>query len=308
MADEKRAINPLAGDEPLFGNVARFMGFPDCGDAGCDAEVVITGVPFDLATTGRSGARLGPWAIREASSNLRWEKVRWPWEFELTSKLEVADAGNLQVPPGNAPRFAELLEQHASALLNAGKHLVTFGGDHFITLPLLRAHARSLGPLALIHFDAHTDNYRGGLFDHGTFLATALREELILPEQSVQIGIRTAYDRHNHPFTVLDALQVEESPAATLAQTVREITAAKPCYLSFDIDCLDPAFAPSTGTPVVGGMSIAKALGILRQLAGCRLVGMDLVEVAPASQQVDSTALAAATLALDYLYLLAMDR
>ncbi len=308
MTDENRVVNHRAGNEPLFGNVAHFMGFPSYEGAGCAAEAVITGVPFDLATTGRPGARLGPWAIRQASSNLLWETVRWPWEFELTSKLEVADAGDLQVPPGDAGRLTELLEQHASALLSAGKHLVTFGGDHFITLPLLRAHARSLGPLALIHFDAHTDNYRGGLYDHGTFLATALREGLILPERSVQIGIRTAYDKLHHPFTVLDALQVDKTPAAALVQTIQEITAGQLCYLSFDIDCLDPAFAPSTGTPVVGGVSTTKALEILRRLPSCRLVGMDLVEVAPATQQVDVTALAAATLVLDYLYLVAAGR
>jgi len=267
------------------------------------ADVVVSGVPFDMATSGRSGARSGPGAIRQASSNLVWDSPRWPWNFKLGDRLQVADAGDVDFPYGEPQAATDAVQAHARGLLDAGKAMLTFGGDHYITLPLLREHARVHGPLALLHFDAHTDTESSGTaFDHGAPFHHALVEGLLLAEHSVQIGIRTAYTFENHPFTVLDASWINGKPVKKVVRRIHEVIAGKPVYLSFDIDCLDPAFAPGTGTPVAGGLSSDQALRIIRGLKGLDLRGMDLVEVAPAYDHAEVTALAAATLALEMLY------
>jgi len=267
------------------------------------ADVVISGLPFDLATSGRAGARSGPGAIRQASANLVWDSPRWPWDFELQDRLRVADAGDVDFPYGDARAATDAIAAHARGLLEAGKTMLTFGGDHYVTLPLLREHARRHGPLALLHFDAHTDTYTEGTrYDHGTMFHHAVNEGLLLPEHSVQVGIRTTYTLEGHPFTVLDASWVNEKSAKKVIRRIREVIGDQPVYLSFDIDCLDPAFAPGTGTPVAGGLSSDRATQIIRGLCGLDIRGMDVVEVAPAYDHAELTALAAATLALEMLY------
>ena len=189
-------------------------------------------------------------------------------------------------------------------LLRSGKTLLSFGGDHFVTLPLLRAHHAVHGELALIHFDAHTDTYeQGGEFDHGTMFYRAPREGLIDPACSVQVGIRTEYEPLTHGFAVLDADWVNNQGWVSAVEAIRERVGSRKAYLTFDIDCLDPAFAPGTGTPVAGGLASNTALQILRGLKGLDIVGMDVVEVAPAYDHAEITALAAATLSLELLYL-----
>lgn len=267
------------------------------------ADWVITGVPYDIATSGRTGSRFGAEAIRRASVNLAWEHCRFPWEFDVRERLNIEDCGDLVYAFGDSRDFVAKLEEHTSKLLAAGKRCLTFGGDHFITLPLLRAHAKHFGKMALVHFDAHTDTYENGSeFDHGTMFYTAPKEGLIDAAHSVQIGIRTEYDR-NLPFTVLSAPQVNDESVAQTVAKIKETVGDLPVYLTFDIDCLDPAFAPGTGTPVCGGLSTDRALKILRGLQDLNIVGMDIVEVAPAYDQSDITALAGATLALEMLYL-----
>lgn len=286
----------------IYRNPFTFLEVPwlrDCPDA----EVVVSGIPFDLATSGRAGARGGPGAIRQASRNLVWDRPRFPWDFELQERLVIADDGDIGFPYGEPQAATDAIQQHARALLEAGKTLLSFGGDHYVTLPLLREHARVHGPLALLHFDAHTDTDRNGTaFDHGAMFHHAVQEGLLLPDHSVQVGIRTTYTREGHPFAVLDGPWVNEQPAAAIVERVREIVRSRPVYLSFDIDCLDPAFAPGTGTPVAGGLTSDRALQILRGLAGIDLRGMDVVEVAPAYDHAELTALAAATLALEMLH------
>lgn len=268
------------------------------------ADAVVSGVPFDMATSGRAGARSGPGAIRQASGNLVWDSPRWPWDFVLGDRLQIADAGDVDFPYGEAQAATDAIQAHARLLLDAGKTMLTFGGDHYISLPLLREHARVHGPLALLHFDAHTDTEGSGTaFDHGAPFHHAVVEGLLIPQHSVQIGIRTAYTRENHPFAVLDASWTNEKPVKKVIRRIREVIADKPVYLSFDIDCLDPAFAPGTGTPVAGGLSSDRALQIIRGLKGLDIRGMDLVEVAPAYDHAELTALAAATLALEMLYI-----
>lgn len=287
-----------------------FMQFPATDDpVKSDAEVVVTGVPFDLACSGRSGTRLGPNAIRLASANLAWEGERWPWGFALDEVLKVVDCGNLGFNYGEPQSLVDNLETHVGRLLGAGKRLLNLGGDHFITLPSLRAHARHFGPLALIHVDAHTDTYSGGTrYDHGSMFHHAVQEGLVDTDRSIQVGIRTTYDRDDHPFEVLDAAWVNEHGPAAVVERIRARVGGHPAYLSFDIDGLDPAYAPGTGTPVSGGLTSDCALKLIRGLRGLDPVAMDLVEVSPAYDHAEVTSLTAATLALEYLYVLAANQ
>ncbi|MEH6576818.1 MAG: agmatinase [Amphritea sp.] len=295
-------------DSPIYGSLGMtFMEFPVVSNlAASDAEVVVSGVPFDLATSGRSGARFGPQGVRQASSQLVWEGARWPWQFALDDHLKVADSGNVLFKHGEPQTLVDNLEAHISQILEADKSALTIGGDHFITLPVLRAYAKKHGPVALIHFDAHTDTYSGGTkYDHGTLFHHAVKEGLVDTEHSIQIGIRTTYTQDGHPFEVLDAAWVNDhGPAATL-ERIKARVGDKKVYVSFDIDGLDPAFAPGTGTPVAAGLSIDCALKVIRGMQGLNLIGMDVVEVAPAYDHAEITALAGATLALEFLYVLA---
>lgn len=220
----------------------------------------------------------------------------------------MVDCGDVVFNFGDAQDMSERLQGHAERVLAAGKRMLTFGGDHFVTLPLLRAHAKHFGKMALVHFDAHTDTYaNGSKFDHGTMFYHAPNEGLIDPHHSVQIGIRTEHETDNG-FTVLDAAQVNDRGVDDVVAQVKRIVGDMPVYLTFDIDCLDPAFAPGTGTPVCGGLTSDRALKILRGLGALNIVGMDVVEVAPAYDSADITALAAATVALDMLYMQAQKK
>ncbi|EMC8777929.1 agmatinase [Providencia rettgeri] len=300
-------INSTLGnqvDNSLVSNAFGFLRFPlNFQPYSSDAEWVITGVPFDMATSGRAGSRHGPAAIRQVSTNLAWESHRWPWNFKLTERLNVVDCGDVVFAFGDAQDMSDKLQAHTEKLLESGKRCLTFGGDHFVTLPLLRAHAKHFGKMALVHFDAHTDTYgNGSKFDHGTMFYHAPKEGLIDPNHSVQIGIRTEHDSDNG-FTVLDAGQVNDRSVDDMVAQIKEIVGDLPVYLTFDIDCLDPAFAPGTGTPVIGGLTSDRALKLLRGIQSLNIVGMDLVEVAPAYDQSEITALAAASIALELLYI-----
>lgn len=291
-------------DNSLVSNLFGFLRLPLNFDPyTSDADWVITGIPFDMATSGRSGSRFGAAAIRHASVNLAWEGKRWPWSFDVRQRLKIVDCGDLIFSFGDAQEMCDKLQQHTEKLLVAGKRSLAFGGDHFVTLPLLRAHANTFGKMALVHFDAHTDTYaNGSRFDHGTMFYHAPNEGLIDPAHSVQIGIRTEYEADNG-FSVIDAAQANELSVDSIIKNINYIVGDLPVYLTFDIDCLDPAYAPGTGTPVVGGLSTDKALKILRGLQNLNIVGMDVVEVAPAYDQAEITSLAAATIALELLYL-----
>ncbi len=300
----------MASDLPLFSSCPTFLRLPECSDINVSAaQALILGAPFDLATTGRAGSRSGPGAIRQASANLAWEEQRWPWDFNAAEVLSAADLGDISGLPGDPAGFTQTLEDKAAAVVHAGKHLITLGGDHYVSLPLLRAHVKKHGPLALIHFDAHTDTYgQGGEFDHGTMFLRALDEGLLNPAHSIQIGIRTSFTQDTHPFEVMDATWTNEHTAQDCIERVRRRVGDAPAYLTFDIDCLDPAYAPGTGTPVAGGLTSDRALQIVRGLIGLDIRGFDLVEVSPPYDHSEITALAGATLVLDFLYLLASKR
>lgn len=304
MNDEFDKTVRLA-DDSSYANVFSFMGLPlsrDLDMAGLDA--VVMGIPYDLGTSGRAGARSGPNGIRQASANLRWEEQRWPWPFRLNDRLRAIDYGDIQFASGDSEDMLERVEAHAARITGAGKTLISLGGDHFVTLPLLRGHAATHGKLALIHFDAHTDTYsKHEKYDHGSMFYRAPQEGLVDTSRSVQIGIRTDYDREDHAYLVIDADQANAQSADETVAAIRARVGDAPAYLTFDIDCLDPAFAPGTGTPVVGGLSASLALRILRGLTGLNIVGFDVMEVSPAYDHAQLTALAGATLALEFLYL-----
>lgn len=296
-----------SSDEPMYSGALSFMRRKysrDIDDPSVD--VVVTGAPFDLATSNRPGARFGPAGIRAASVNLSWEEKRWPWGFKVFDRLGVIDYGDLFFNYGEPEAFLGGMQDHAEKVLAAGKTMLTLGGDHFVALPLVRAHAKKYGPLSLLHIDAHTDTYSHGTrYDHGTMFFHAVNEGVVDPDRSVQVGIRTAYEPEGHRFTVLDGAWVNDNGPGAVLETVRRVIGDQPTYLSFDIDGLDPAFAPGTGTPVCGGLTTDCALKIIRGLKDLNLVGMDLVEVAPPYDHAEVTSLAAATMALEFLCVLA---
>jgi agmatinase len=302
--------HPSQSDHSLYSNAFGFLRQPlTFNPVESNADVVVLGLPFDMATTGRSGSRMGPGAIRQASVNLHWEEQRWPWPFKLCRSITIADCGDLIFSPGDAEDFTRKAEAYASEIIQSGKALLSLGGDHFATLPLLRAHNKKYGKMALIHFDAHTDTYSAGSrYDHGTMFYHAPKEGLIDPDHSIQIGIRTDYEKSNHPFKVIDAAEANDISASDIAAQIRARVGDLPVYLTFDIDCLDPAFAPGTGTPVCGGITTDKALKIIRSLTDINLVGMDVVEVAPSYDSAEVTALAGATLGLEMLHLWAVNQ
>ncbi|PTP46423.1 agmatinase [Vibrio splendidus] len=297
-------------DYSLYSNAMTFMRRPLVQNPiDNDADVVVLGAPLDMATSGRPGARMGPDAIRRASVNLAWEGKKFPWDFNVFEYTSVIDAGDLVFDCGDAEDLTQRLEAAADAILSSGKTLLGLGGDHFITLPLLRAYGKKYGEMALIHFDAHTDTYsQGSRYDHGTMFYHAPNEGLISPEHSVQIGIRTEYKQEGHGFNVINAMQANDMSVDEIIAQVKGIVGNKPVYLTFDIDCLDPAFAPGTGTPVCGGLNSDKVLKIIRGLQGINMVGMDVVEVSPAYDQSEITALAGATIALELLYVWTANR
>lgn len=269
-------------------------------------DVVVSGVPLDLSTTFRSGARLGPQAIRAASVQLA-ELKPYPWGFDPFDDLAVIDYGDCWFDAHNPLSIKPTIVEHARTILASGAKMLTLGGDHFITYPLLIAHAEKYGkPLALLHFDAHCDTWPDDAPDslnHGTMFYKAIKDGLIDPAKSVQVGIRTWNDNFMG-VKVLDAPWVHDhGPEAVLAEITRVI-GDHPVYVTFDIDCLDPSAAPGTGTPVPGGLSSAQALKIVRNLGGLNIVGMDVVEVAPSYDQSEITAIAAAHIACDMLCLL----
>ena len=295
------------GDEAPYAGALSFLRRTYTRDIS-DADVVITGIPFDQATSGRPGARFGPRGIREASTGLA-ELPGFPFGFDPLEVLAIADYGDCHLDYGHPLQAVERIEAHADEILRSGATMVTFGGDHFITYPLLRAHAKKHGPLALIHFDAHSDTWAddGVRLDHGSMFLRAKREGLIVAEKSVQIGIRTP-NSSDHGFTVLTAPWVHREGIPAVLDVIRDTVGGHPAYVTFDIDCLDPTFAPGTGTPVAGGLTSSQALEAVRGLTKLNLVGFDVVEVAPAYDNAEITALAAATIAHDYLCLIAMQQ
>jgi len=272
------------------------------------ADAVVWGIPFDAAVSNRPGARFGPQAIRRASVIFD-NDPQYPFHLDLFDALAVVDYGDCLLDHGRHDKTPATIEREAAKIIGSGAFLVTLGGDHFVTWPLLRAHAAKHGPLALVQFDAHQDTWwdDGKRIDHGSFVARAVRDGVIDPTRSIQVGIRT-HAPEDCGLKIVHGYDLEEIKAAEIARMIRERVGNAPCYVTFDIDCLDPAFAPGTGTPVAGGPSTAKMLSIIRQLGGLNIVGADVVEVSPPYDHADITAIAGASIAMHYLGLLAEKR
>jgi len=299
---------------PRFAGIRTFMRAPHVTDlAGVDAAAV--GIPFDTATSYRTGARFGPEAIRSASALLRpYHPVL---DVNVVESLAIVDHGDVPVSPGDTERTYGQVEEALAPLAEAGIFVVALGGDHSVTLAELRALARVTGPLALVQLDAHADtweSYFGQRYFHGTTFKRAAEEGLVDPSASVQAGMRgSVYGAadlqasRDLGYQVIASEELRSLGPAEYGRTVRERVGDRPVFLSFDIDFLDPAFAPGTGTPEVAGFSTAEALAFLRALRGIRPAGADVVEVSPSYDgQGQPTALAAANVAYELLALRAL--
>ncbi len=285
---------------PTFATPPGFLGL-----SRTEGEVSIAGIPLDLGVTNRAGSRDGPAAIRRASRML--VDGSHPTTGVNPQELPIGDAGDFALALGDlAASLARIEEQAAQHA-----HLVALGGEHGITLPLLRALARRTGaPLALVHFDAHLDTWPesfGQRFSHGQPFFHAIGEGLVDPKRMIQIGIRSPVEpevlawTRAQGVTVISAIEAHEAGPAALAAAIADKVGPAPAYLSFDIDALDPSMAPGTGTPEVGGLFTWQVQSVLRRTGGLDWRGMDVVEVAPAYDVAEITALAAATIAWEYL-------
>jgi agmatinase len=271
-------------------------------------DVVILGVPFDTATTNRPGTRFGPRGIRVASSLLAYERLVYGWDFHPITEMAIVDHGDLPFDFSKPDEVPAAIEAYAKKIVDAGPMLLAFGGDHFISYPLIKAHVERHGaPLSLIHFDAHSDTWEDeneyGV-NHGTMFRHAALEGLVDPAASIQIGLRTV-NLDTMGFNILDAPWVHRHGTDAVIAEVRRIVGDKKAYLTFDIDCLDPSYAPGTGTPAPGGLTTHQAFEIVQGLSGLNVIGADLVEVSPPYDVAEITALAGAQLATNFLCLFA---
>jgi len=268
-------------------------------------DVAVMGVPYDASVTYRPGCRLGPRAIRAASVQLA-ELKAFPFGFDLYEELSIVDYGDCMVDPHHPETVVRDIEAAATEIIATGARLLSLGGDHFVTYPLQRAHAARHGPLALIQVDAHGDLWPDdpGRMDHGTMMGRLVREGVIDAARSTQVGIRTFHDS-TEGLEVLTAPWIHREGIPAALEIIRDRAGDAPVYLSFDIDGLDPAYAPGTGTPVPGGLTSAQALELVRGMGDLNLVGMDLVEVSPPFDHAEITAIAAAHVAHDWLCVLA---
>jgi agmatinase len=269
------------------------------------ADIAVTGVPFDQAVTNRPGTRLGPRAIREASA-LQAPDAPYGWGFDVMSERTIIDYGDLAFDYADIPAFPDALTGHIRTILEQGVASVVLGGDHYISFPILKAYAERFGPMSLIQIDAHTDTWPDddlSRIDHGTMFYKAVKAGIVDPTRSVQIGIRTT-NEDTLGVHIIDAPEFHAIGPAAAAERAKKIVGDHPVYLSFDIDGLDPAFAPGTGTPVWGGLSSAQAAQLLRALAGIDIRGGDIVEVSPPFDPTGATAIAGAHVATEICCLL----
>ena len=264
-------------------------------------DLAVTGVPFDQAVTHRPGTRFGPRAIREASSLQPFDPP-YGWDgFDPLSEFAIADYGDMAFDYADVAGVPALVERHTAGILAKGCSAITLGGDHFITLPILRAYAQKYGPMSVVQFDAHSDLWPDDnmdRIDHGTMMYKAVKLGIVDVTRSVQVGIRTECEDYlGMPY--IDARSCHEKGVAWVTEQIKALVGDNPTYLTFDIDALDPAFAPGTGTPVWGGLASWQAAAILRDLAGINMVGGDVVEVSPPYDTTGATAIAGAHVAME---------
>jgi agmatinase len=301
-------VGPVSGTEvPRFAGSSTFARLPRVDEVS-DYSVAVLGAPFDGGVAFRPGARFGPAAVRQASRNLR---PAYHPDLDVTpyERIQVVDAGDVPCNPFSIDEALEQIDGHAAGLIAGSRRLITVGGDHTVALPLLRAVTRVHGPVALVHFDAHLDTwdtYFGASRTHGTIFRRAFEEGLLVEDHSIHVGIRgplysgqDLVDDASFGFQVVRAGDLDRIGTDGVLDRIRSRTGDAPVYLSVDIDVLDPAFAPGTGTPEMGGLSSRELLRILRGLRGDTLVAADVVEVSPPYDHAEVTSLAAATIVFD---------
>lgn len=255
------------------------------------------------------GCRLGPRGIRAASSNVAWDGGPWYWEFDPFEKLLMVDYGVCSFDLGFPLDVYDNIYNEAKSILNSDAFLLTMGGDHSITEPVLKAMAEQHGPISLIQIDAHSDTWEENSrrLDHGSMFYQASKEGILDAKRSIQAGLRT-HNAKSHGFNILTTEFVHEQGVETTIKKIKEVARDRVVYLTFDIDALDPAFAPGTGTPVCGGLTTWQAISLIRKLSGINLIGADLVEVSPPYDNAEITALAGATLLLEMSCLIASQK
>ncbi|MEJ6402208.1 agmatinase [Yoonia sp. 2307UL14-13] len=293
---EKRGLSY----ENAFGGATSFMRRTYTKDLG-GFDLAVTGVPFDQAVTHRPGTRFGPRAIREAST-LQTFDPPYGWDgFDPLGECAIADYGDMPFDYADVRAVPGQLQAHIAGILAQGCGAITLGGDHFITLPILRAHADTYGPMSVIQFDAHSDLWPDqdmDRIDHGTMMYKAVKLGVVDVTRSIQIGIRTECDDYvGMPY--IDARTCHEKGTDWVVGRIKDRVGDHPAYVTFDIDALDPAFAPGTGTPVWGGLASWQAAAMLRDLAGINMVGGDVVEVSPPYDTTGATAIAGAHVAME---------
>ena len=315
MSDKKEPIQPVSGTVvPRYAGPSTFARLPELRDVE-DCDVAIIGVPFDAGTSYRPGARFGPQSVRQASRQLR-TNYHPNYDVEPFKVQQVADAGDIACNPFDIDEAIKQIEKGSTELLQKVGSIVTIGGDHKIALPLLRSINKKVGgPVALVHFDAHLDTwdtYFGAPYTHGTPFRRAREEKLFLDDASMHIGIRgplySTNDLKNDRELGFKTIHCDEFQTNTIDQIVKRIKdriGNNPLYISIDIDVLDPAHAPGTGTPEVAGMTTREILNVLRGLAGSQLVSADVVEVAPAYDHAELTSTAAATIVYELINIIA---
>ena len=315
MSDKKEPIQPVSGTAvPRYAGPSTFARLPELRDVE-DCDVAIIGVPFDAGTSYRPGARFGPQSVRQASRQLR-TNYHPNYDVEPFKVQQVADAGDIACNPFDIDEAIKQIEKGSTELLQKVGSIVTIGGDHTIALPLLRSINKKVGgPVALVHFDAHLDTwdtYFGAPYTHGTPFRRAREEKLFLDDASMHIGIRgplySTNDLKNDRELGFKTIHCDEFETNTIDQIVKRIKdriGNNPLYISIDIDVLDPAHAPGTGTPEVAGMTTREILNVLRGLAGSQLVSADVVEVAPAYDHAELTSTAAATIVYELINIIA---
>ncbi|MBO0663764.1 agmatinase [Jiella sp. MQZ9-1] len=291
-----------AAADPTYAGALSFMRRKYTKDV-AGSDVTVWGVPFDSAVSNRPGTRFGPQALRRASAIFD-NDPQYPFARDLFEALSVIDYGDCLIDYRWPERAHAIIRDEAAQILAKTGFLLTLGGDHSITYPLLQAHAARHGKLSLVQFDAHQDTWplatddAGALrVDHGSFVKAAVQDQLIDPATSIQIGIRT-HAPETCGIDIVGGAELEEMTSAAISAKIYERTGGTKVYLSFDIDCLDAAVAPGTGTPVAGGPSSAKILAVLRHLKNLQIVGADVVEVSPPFDHADITAIAGSTVAM----------
>jgi len=314
---DSKPIQPISGTVvPRFAGPSTFARLPELRDVShCD--VAIVGIPFDAGTSYRPGARFGPQAIRQASRHLRTQ-YHPAYDTEPFAEQQVADAGDIACNPYNIEKAVVEIQKAATELLGKVDRIISLGGDHTIALPLLRAVNHYHGPVALVHFDAHLDTwdtYYGAPYTHGTPFRRAAEEKLFLESASMHVGIRgPLYSRDDLKndkelgFKVIHCDEFQSEGIEHVVKRIRDRVGDNPMYLSIDIDVLDPAHAPGTGTPEIAGMSTRELVGVLRGLAGLNIISADVVEVSPAYDHAELTSLSAATTVFEITNLFAYSK